>query len=139
MCLQLKRNIDLNSTARFVTFNVTSAADLDSMRRTLGDLIDYIEADLTGFTSIRALQEAAADGRAIRSIQVGDVESIPGQNVDNPCLKKDHSSWTEGLLENKDPAECKVEGESTDMLTYMRMWGVCASNKQSGLWMHASD
>jgi hypothetical protein len=81
------------STARFMTFSVNSKADLDSMRSNLGGIADYFEADLTAFTTTRALHEAVGKG-ANRSIPTPKIEVIeqvetsseldhlPGANLD---------------------------------------------------------
>lgn len=43
-----------------VTFTVQSPDDLKAMREALKNHLQWIEADLTGFTSIRALHEATS-------------------------------------------------------------------------------
>lgn len=45
-------------------FLLSPQADLDAMRRNLGDSIEYFEADLTAYSSIRRLREVAAAGTA---------------------------------------------------------------------------
>lgn len=75
------------SQAKFVTFTVNSKADLDSMRRNLGSIVDYIEADLTAFMSIRALSEAAGDG-ANRNIPTAEVTVIKDTVPTLPALKE---------------------------------------------------
>jgi hypothetical protein len=71
--------VERKSQAKFVTFSVNSKADLDSMRTALGNMIEYMEADLTAFTSIRAFTEAAGTGanRDIAPAEVAVMENVP--------------------------------------------------------------
>lgn len=91
---------ECQSQARFVTLSVNSKADLDSLRATLGSIVDYMEADLTAFTSIRALTEAAGSG-ALRNIATAEVTVINLKGV--PALpdferphraSMDQQSWS---------------------------------------------
>lgn len=45
-----------------MTLTVDSQDDLEAMREALKDYITFFEADLTGFTTIRALRDAASKG-----------------------------------------------------------------------------
>jgi hypothetical protein len=58
--LQLRHKVRKDElTWGLAAFTVDSPADLEAMRTALKDDIDYFESDLVGFTSIRALHDAA--------------------------------------------------------------------------------
>jgi hypothetical protein len=61
MLLQL-RHTGNRLTWGLVTFTVQSAEDLKAMREALKDHIEWFEVDLTGFTTIRSLHDAAIHG-----------------------------------------------------------------------------
>lgn len=61
--LQLRRSTNSSSLSwGLMTLTVVSQDDLEAMREALKDYITFFEADLTGFTTIRALRDAASKG-----------------------------------------------------------------------------
>lgn len=56
---------------QLATVTLDGQGDLDSMRRQLADKLEYLEADLTAFTSVRALR-VAAQGGLVRGVTDGE-------------------------------------------------------------------
>lgn len=72
-----------------VTFTVQKPADLDAMRSALGSQVAFFEADLTGFTTTRALRQAASSRQE---------HNIPFQSpfpVDDPVQAAKRPCWAD--------------------------------------------
>jgi hypothetical protein len=83
----------------FVTFKVNGPKDLLAMRKALGGVSDYFEADLTAFTTVRAMTEALSSGKrfdipssALRTLTADDVTTIAGAAHDKEVRMT--PSWT---------------------------------------------
>lgn len=59
-------------------------ADLASMRRSLGTQVEYLEADLTAFTSVRALRDAMARPDWARGADDDAPAAAPSSSVRRP-------------------------------------------------------
>jgi hypothetical protein len=94
LLLQLRHSERQNELSwGLAAFTVESSSDLQAMRTALKDDIDYFESDLVGFTSIRALHDAAGHGhdneynipyRALLDTQVVKNNTPKGNSVQQP-------------------------------------------------------
>jgi hypothetical protein len=87
MLLQL-RHTGNRLTWGLVTFTVQSAEDLKAMREALKDHVEWFETDLTGFTTIRSLNDAASQGSGF-DIKYQHVREILGDGAS----AADRASW----------------------------------------------
>lgn len=90
-------------------FTVESSSDLEAMRMALKDDIDYFESDLVGFTSIRALHDAAGqdneynipyrallDTQAIQAVTSSDktVTQTKTPFLGSTCMDQSEDRWS---------------------------------------------
>lgn len=109
LLLQLRHSQIKNELSwGLAAFTVESSSDLEAMRTALKDDIDYFEADLIGFTSIRALHDAAGHGpdnefhipyRALLSTQAVKMENTKGKAAKtllmaNTCMSGGEVDWS---------------------------------------------
>jgi hypothetical protein len=55
------------------------------MRKALGGISDYFEADLTAFTTVRALQDAVKNKANRKEIPVNEIILVPGSSGNGCC------------------------------------------------------
>lgn len=76
-----------------LSFTVNSKKDLREMRKALGSVAAYIEADLTAFTTVRALQDAANSKKPGKEIPVNTVTLVAAETQspsERPCWADPH-------------------------------------------------
>jgi hypothetical protein len=80
------------SKGGLLSFTVKTKGDLRAMRKALGGISDYFEADLTAFTTVRALQDAVKNKASRKEIPVNEISLVPGDTAQRPCWAADHCS-----------------------------------------------
>lgn len=112
-----------------MTFTVQKPADLDAMRSALSSQVSFFEADLTAFTTTRALQQAAESSKG---------RDIPFQSPfpgDDPVMAAKRPCWADDSCGGDWFTDARAEVCPTLMHTALSCWQAALQGLVASPWL----